>query len=77
MNFKPKMWKIIGSLIIAIVLTIIFSLVYSPCNAVNDTLEAVKKCSVSPLFYLIEWIIFFIIIYILWSLIERKNNSKK
>ncbi len=74
MNFKPTIWKSIGSFLISIILTIIFGFVYSPCGAITDTLEGASKvCKVSLMLYVIFLFVSFIIIYIIWSLIEKKK----
>lgn len=85
MNFKPTLWKVIGSIIISIIVSVVSSssLVFKQ-KCITKDFEPAGICpgwtTTAILFIGLFFILLtFILIYIIWSLIEevRWNTKKK
>jgi len=76
MDFKPTLWKIIVSIIISTYLLFTGLLMYffNPCRGVIDVIrESPGDCIISPILYVIVWLISIAIVYTIWSLIQKKK----
>lgn len=73
MNFKPTLWKSILSIIFGVISAIeIIELIYSS-NPLHGTLEYADSMPPTTTLGIILFLI--ILIYIIWSLFQKKNKK--
>ncbi len=73
MNFKITKLKIISSLIISIIFGIVIYFTTNTCFGECPKLEFIELINRILQFFVVPFLVLFVLIYIIWSLIQKKK----